>query len=197
MERYKAGEWEQMRGTYLPIQAKVALCSVWWMQSCSPVSLFAFSLINATTELCDASDITIAKVYFIPADSKSSDCSNSQIWAPSPGTIYPNTRKMAFCTAAASLWLPRANIATRRRLCRRTALAKTYMFEAFILTENSSALCQVEWSLHYLLQVSATSKQQLSTRVHLGVAVSIRWINYTTNAVLIVREFYRNLLKWW
>lgn len=167
------------------------------MQSCSPISLFAFSLINATTELCDASDITIAKVYFIPADSKSSDCSNSQIWAPSPGTIYPNTRTMAFCTAAASLWLPRANIVTRRRLCRRTALGKTYMFEAFISTENSSALCQVEWNLYYLLQVSATSKQQLSTRVHLGVAVSIRWINYTTNAGLIVGEFYRNLLKWW
>lgn len=117
---------------------------------------------------------------------------------PLPLVQYiPTQKRWPFWTAAASLWLPRANIVTRRRLCRRTALGKTYMFEAFISTENSSALCQVEWNLYYLLQVSATSKQQLSTRVHLGVAVSIRWINYTTNAGLIVREFYRNLLKWW
>lgn len=50
---------------YLPTQPKVVLCDVCRMRCRLSILVFALSLINATSELCDARDAGKAKVCFI------------------------------------------------------------------------------------------------------------------------------------
>lgn len=78
---------------YLPTQPKVVLCDVCWIRSSVTILLFALSLINAATELCDASDI--AKVHFTPVACKSCDCEQQArksyvalSVSACPGTVY-------------------------------------------------------------------------------------------------------------
>lgn len=72
------------------------------------ISLFALSLINAATELCDASDAGIAKAEFTPVDCKACEQQARKSYvalslSACPGTVYPSTHKAPVSRVTASL----------------------------------------------------------------------------------------------